>query len=102
MNVDVGHLHFGDHILAQYPDLGRPQGTNVGEMTMIQEDSNDAVIPQAGPQHPCAEVLVETEGEGIRDVVIIELDPLHLQIPLAHVPLEDIEEGVLPLSHPVA
>ena len=33
------------------------------------------------------------------DVVIIEQDPIHLQIPLAHVRPDEVENDVLPLSH---
>lgn len=62
---------------------------------------DDAVTLPVDHQHLCVVCRAGMEGEGIEDVVI-ERDPLSFQNLLAHVPLEEIGEDVLLLSHLIA
>ena len=59
---------------------------------------DDVILPDLQPHRP--EVLVEAREEEVQVVVMLELDPSHLQKPLAHVPLEETGSGD-PLPSPL-
>ena len=67
--------------------------------TMDHLDHENVGTPQVDLHHQHHETLVEAEGEGVQVLVIIALDPLHLQKPLAHVRLEETGRDALLPSH---
>lgn len=62
---------------------------------MVHRDRGATDILQVDLQLLPAEDLVEARGEEVQVVVMLELDPLHLQKLHAHVPLEEIISDVL-------
>ena len=96
----TGQLLSGCLSPAHHQDPERLQG--IKDVVMTNDpDHDDAVTLPVDPQHLFVVCLAGMEGEGIEDVVI-ERDPLSFQNLLAHVPLEEIGEDVLLLSHLIA
>ena len=93
------HLLFVDQSRTRFPVLGHRLGVHDVEMIML-EDRADIDILRVGLHRRFTEDQGVIDGVGIQDVVMIELDPLHLQKRLAHVPLEELTEHAL-LSYPL-
>ncbi|KAL8781590.1 MAG: hypothetical protein Q9213_005940 [Squamulea squamosa] len=94
----TGHLPF-DGLLA---DLCLAQGRRRQGVTgMMTQGPGVAATVLAGRERRFVGVVEETEGKGILAVVVIELDPIHLQIRLAHVHPEDREGDAVLRYHPV-
>lgn len=68
--------------------------------TILQDHADDILQADLEPLHVGS--MAETEFGDLGDVVMIEQDPTHLQIPLAHVPPEEVEKDVPPPCHLVA
>jgi len=78
-------------------DLSLAPGHHLDEDTAPMKKAplpdDDATLPaDRGPLH--LEFQEKMEREGCLDAVIVERDPSHLQIPLAHVRLEEAADGV--------
>lgn len=99
MTGDAGHLLLEGHPPTRLPDLGvhRVEDT---KMTALQDHAVD--IRQADLGLPHAGIMAGTENRGFGDVVMIEQDPIHPQIPLAHVRPDEVGKDAPPPHHPVA
>ena len=96
----VGRLRAEDLSLARGPSLQSIQ--DVGNIATMSRPGHGIAGPCQAERHPqCDEGTIEAEDEEVHGVVI-ELDPLHLQMmPLAHHFPEDLEGGEV-LQSPLA
>lgn len=87
----VDRLRAEDLCLA--PDLSLQSIQDVGDIAMMSRPDHGIAGGCRAERHPqCDEGTIEAEDEEVHGVVI-ELDPLHLQMPLAHHLPEDLEGG---------
>ena len=99
MTGDAGRLLLGDRLPTRDPDLG----VHHVEDTKIMILRDHAVdILQADLEPLRAEIMADIGITEIGDVVIIEQDPIRLQIPLAHVRPDEAEKDAPPPYHLVA
>lgn len=99
MTGDAGHLLLGGHAPTRVPDLGVHHVEDT-KMTALRDRAVD--IRQADLAPPHAGLMAGTENRGFEDVVMIEQDPIHPQIPLAHVRPDEVGKDDPPPYHPVA
>ena len=90
---DAGRLLLGDRSPTRAPDLGLHHVEDT-KTTILQDRAVD--ILQADLEVLHAKIMAEIEVREFGDVVMIEQDPIHLQIPLAHVPPDAIEKDTPP------
>ncbi|KAI4288545.1 MAG: hypothetical protein L6R35_002196 [Caloplaca aegaea] len=88
----VGHPRRDDRIV----DLFLAQGRLPDGIDATRTEPDGAAIAQAGHQHQYTEAVGESEDMQFPTVVVIELEPTHVQIRLAHDPPEDPERGEHP------
>ncbi|KAL8962524.1 MAG: hypothetical protein Q9193_001078 [Seirophora villosa] len=93
----VGHPRPDDRTV----DLSPVRGRLLDGIDMTRKEPDGAAIVQAGHQHRYAKAVEEIEDMQFPTVVLIELEPTHVQTRLAHDPPEDPERGELPLCPPV-
>lgn len=93
MTDDAGRLLLKGHLPTRGLDL-RLHHVEDTKMTILQDHA--VVILQADLEllHPGN--MAEIEIREFGDVVMIEKDPIHVQIPLAHVPPDEVEEDAPP------
>lgn len=95
----VDRLQAEDPCLARDPSHQSIQ--DVGDIVMMSRLDQDIAGACRAERHlQCDEGTIEAEDEEVHGVVI-ELDPLHLQMPLAHHLPEDLEGGEV-LQSPLA
>ena len=99
MTGDADRLLLEGRLPTHGPDLGLHHVEDT-KTTILQDHAVDTL--QAVLEPPHAGIMAEIETRDIGDVVIIEQDPVHLQIPLAHVPPDEVEEDALPPCHLIA
>lgn len=99
MTGDAGRLLLEGRlpILGPDPELHYVEDTKT---RTLQDHAVDILQADLGLLH--AETLAEIEIREFRHVMMIEQDPIHLQIPLAHVPPDEVETDAPPPSHLVA
>lgn len=93
----VGHPRPDDRTV----DLSPVRGRLLDGIDMTRKEPDGAAIVQAGHQHRYAKAVGEIGDIQFPTVVVIELEPTHVQTRLAHDPPEDPERGELPLCPPV-
>ncbi|KAL9011114.1 MAG: hypothetical protein Q9173_004012 [Seirophora scorigena] len=93
----VGHPRPDDRTV----DLSLVRERLLDGRDMTRKGPDGGAIVQAGHQHRYAKAVGETEDMQFPTVVVIELEPTHVQTRLAHDPPEDPERGELPLCPPV-
>ncbi len=99
MRDDVDHLLQNDRVRTRDLLQGLPHDEDIETMTRRNQDVG--LTPQVDLEVLHAGGMIETEKENeVQHAVIIEIDPYHLQIPLAHVPPEDVLGNALLPSHP--
>ena len=85
------------------PTPGPVPGLHHVEDTKTRIHQDHAVdILQADLELRHAGIMAEIEIRDFGDAVMIEQDPIHLQIPLAHVPPDEVEKDAPPPCHLVA
>ncbi|KAL9593987.1 MAG: hypothetical protein Q9179_005605 [Wetmoreana sp. 5 TL-2023] len=89
------HLHAADNHHTALIIVGLHRAITLTRIFLVIE-----MGVQAGHQQPHVETIGEIEGKGRLVVVVIELDPIHLQTRLAHDRPEDPEGGAVLPSHP--
>ena len=95
----AGHLLLEDRRPTRGPD---PGAHHVEDTKMRILRDHAVVILQADLALLHAGIMLGIEIIEFGDVVMIEQDPIHPQIPLAHVRPDEVENDDLPLSHPAA
>ena len=90
------HLLLEGRLLTRVPHLGAHHVEDT-RTTSLQDHAAD--IAQAGLEHLHAGIMAGIEIIEFRDVVMIVQDPIHLQIPLAHVRPDEFAKDVPPLCH---
>ncbi|MCJ1451814.1 hypothetical protein MMC28_002154 [Mycoblastus sanguinarius] len=93
---DVDRRPQEDHCRTPDPDPGHHRVEDIE--TMTPQNHVDASLLRVGLGLPHGEAMLEVESEEFQDAVMIELDPSHLQMLLAHVHPE-AEEGARLPSH---
>ena len=96
MTGGADHLLLEDRLPTRGPD---PGAHHVDDTRMRILRDLAVVILQADLALLHAGIMLGIEIIEFGDVVMIEQDPIHLQIPLAHVRPGEVENDVLPLSH---
>lgn len=99
MTGGVGRLPLEGRLPIRGPGLGLHHVADT-KTTILQDHAVDIV--QADLELLHVAIMAEIEIREFGDVVMIEQDPIHLQIPLAHVPSDEVEEDDPPPCHLVA
>ena len=99
MTGDAGRLLLEGRHPTRGPSLGLRHVEDT-KTTALQDHVVD--ILQADLELLHVGIMAEIETRGFGDVVMIEQDPIHLQIPLAHVPPDEVEKDAHPPYHLVA
>lgn len=99
MTGDVGRLLLEGRLLIRGPGLELHHVVDT-RTTILPDHAVDTL--QAGLELLHVGIMAEIEIRELGDVMMIEQDPIHLQIPLAHVPPDEVEEDAPPPCHLVA
>ena len=99
MTGDAGRLLLEGRLSTRDHDLGLHHVEDT-KTTILQDHVVDTQQADLEPLH--VGIMAEIEIREFGDAVMIEQDPIHLQIPLAHVPPEEFEKDAHPHCHLVA
>ena len=99
MTGGAGHLLLEGRLPIRVPNLGVHHVEDT-KMMALREHAVD--IRQADLALPHVGTMAGIENRGSGDVVMIEQDPIHLQIPLAHVRPDEVGKDAPLPCHPVA
>lgn len=99
MTGDAGHLLLKGRLAIRDPDL-RLHHVEDTKTAILQDHAVDLL--QADLELLHAGIMAEIGIREFGDVVMIEQDPIHLQIPLAHVPPDEVEKDAPLPCHLVA
>lgn len=93
MTDDAGRLLLEGRLPTRGPDLELHHVEDT-KMTILQDHAVDILRADLELLHTGN--MAEIEIRNFGDVVMIEPDPIHVQIPLAHVPPDEVEEDAPP------